>query len=195
MVGKKEKWRAMGQRWIYMYVSIWYVSSVRYLFPLLTDWVMPCSQRSCSCMVLFISHIIFRCFSSDFSLLKSQNLTFYMQIIFVVRFRYRCCCFCCCHLYKNNKFCWVLNSCYEFMALWATYIGQRSVLQHFPCRQDEILYVERISLPNKQMFEFIMTVGRTCGGLYARSLVCVYSIWTDQFWMIICSMSKFKIVA
>lgn len=53
----------------------------------------------------------------------------------------------------------------------------RSVLQHFPCRQDEILYVKRISLSNKQMFEFIMTVGRTCGCLSCMRVL----VWTSHF--------------
>lgn len=106
---------------------------------------------------------------SFFFLSKSQNLTFYMQIIFAL------CVFflvivvvviCCCFFYIT--FCWVLNSCYKFMILFgaAAFIGwerDRCVATFSHADKMKYYMLSAFSLPNKQMFEFIMTVGRTCG--------------------------------
>lgn len=83
----------------------------------------------------------------------SINLT-YMQIIYWTLFRIR------------FGECWTR---YDILGLcFLSYMKEGIVLQHFPCRQDEILlYVKRISLPNKQMFKFIMV-------MCTRASVCVW---------------------
>lgn len=127
--------------------------------------------------------------------IKSQNLTFYMQIIFVVCVFYCCCCcycwWCCCHLYKNNKFCWVLNSCYEFMVLWAAFIGGDRYCNIFHADKMNYYMLSAFLCQTNKCLNLSWPWG---GRVVVRSLVCVcvcVLVRTSHFEQIICSMSKF----
>lgn len=59
------------------------------------------------------------------------------------------------------------------MVLWAALIGGDRYCNIFHADKMKYYMLSAFSLPNKQMFEFIMTVGRTCGWLVARMRVCI----------------------